>query len=107
MVHVSTVEDNPIPEIRREYLKRLEILDDETYREIYRYGRWALAKGIIYNWDVVPMPVGKFYDEIFYGLDFGFSIDPAAVVRIYRKADEYWLEELIYKTKLTNALNCA
>ena len=102
-VHESTVEDNPIAEMREAYRARLDLLDDPTYSAIYRFGKWALAKGIIFNWDVVPLPVGVFYDEMFYGLDFGFSVDPAAIARVYRKADEFWLEELLYAKNLTNA----
>jgi phage terminase large subunit len=101
-IHPSTIEDNPINEVRREYLKKLERLGDKTYYSIYRLGHWALARGIIYNWDAVDKPEGKFYDDSFYGLDFGYSVDPAAVDRIYRKADEFWLEEIIHETKLTN-----
>jgi len=100
-VHLSTIEDNPIKELREAYLERLEALDDETYREIYRFGRWARPKGQIFNWDIVPLPTIKF-DEVFYGGDFGYSVDPAALVRVYRKADEFWLQELIYETGLTN-----
>jgi phage terminase large subunit len=29
-------------------------------------------------------------------------VDPAAVVRIYRKADEFWVQEIIYTKELTN-----
>jgi len=101
-IHHSTIEDNPIEEVRREYIKKLERLGDKVYYSIYRLGQWALAKGIIYSWDVVDKPEGQFYDELFYGLDFGYSVDPAALDRIYRKADEFWLEELIHETKLTN-----
>ena len=102
-IHHSTIEDNPIEEVRQEYLKKLEGLGDDVYYRIYRLGLWALARGIIYpNWDVVDKPYGQFYDEIFYGLDFGYSVDPAALVRIYRKADEFWLEEVIYEKGLTN-----
>jgi len=100
-VHESTVLDNPIKEVREQYLKILENLDDETYRDIYLFGKWAFAKGQIYNWDVVPLPKIKF-DEIFYGGDFGYSVDPAAVVRIYRKSLEFWLQEVIYEKELTN-----
>ena len=102
LIHVSTVEDNPIAEIREAYRVRLDMLDDPTYSAIYRFGQWALAKGVIFNWDVVGRPEGTFWDEIFYGLDFGFSVDPAALVRVYRKADEFWLEELLYARNLTN-----
>lgn len=101
-VHYSTVEDNPIRAVREEYLAKLEAIGDKTYYDIYRLGRWALAKGIVYSWDAVDRPAGVFYDEIFYGLDWGYSVDPAAVIRIYRKADEFWLEEVIYQTSLTN-----
>jgi phage terminase large subunit len=38
----------------------------------------------------------------FYGLDFGFSNDPAALVEIKQHNDKIWLRELIYETGLTN-----
>lgn len=101
-IHHSTIEDNPIKAVRDEYTSKLDAIGDKTYHDIYRRGVWALAKGIIYNWDVVDKPAGEFYDEIFYGLDFGYSVDPAALIRIYRKADEFWLEEVIYRKGLTN-----
>lgn len=100
-IHNSTIRDNPIQEVREQYLRILEGLDDETYRDIYLFGKWAFAKGQIFNWDVVPLPNIKF-DEIIYGGDFGYSVNPAVVVRIYRKALEFWLEEVIYETGLTN-----
>lgn len=101
-IHESTVEDNPIREMREAYRARLDRLDDPTYAAIYRYGKWALAKGIIFNWDDALRPDGAFYDEVFYGLDFGYSVDPSALVRIYRKADVFWLEEVLYAKGLTN-----
>lgn len=107
-VHNSTVDDNPIDEMRDEYRKRLEAISDETTREIYLLGKWALAKGQIYSWDVVSEPGIRTdgervkWDEVFYGGDFGYTIDPAVCIRIYRKADEFWVEELIYQTGLIN-----
>ena len=101
LVHVSTVEHNPIKEMREAYLERLEALGDPTYYKIYRLGLWALPTGYVFNWDVVPLPDMRF-DEIIYGGDFGYSVDPAALVKIYRKADEFWVEEIIYQTGLTN-----
>lgn len=99
----STVWDNPIEAVRLEYTKRLESLrdQDETYYQIYCLGEWAVPKGKIYNWNVERLPAIKF-DEIFYGGDFGFSVDPAVIVRIYRKADHFWIEEVIYEIGLTN-----
>lgn len=100
-VHLSTVNDNPILDMRIKYLADLEALTDETKRKIYLLGLWAALEGRIFSWDVVPLPAMSF-DEIFYGGDFGYSVNPAALIKIYRKADEFWLEEILYETGLTN-----
>jgi len=85
------------------YIERLKKTKEYNlnYYNIYFKGYWGELEGIIYDWDVVPLPKIKF-DEIFYGGDFGYTVDPAALVRIYRKADEFWIEELVYETGLTN-----
>lgn len=69
---------------------------------IYFLGEWGELEGVIFNWNVVDKPEGKFYDELIYGGDFGYSVDPAVLIRIYRKANEFWVEEVIYETGLTN-----
>lgn len=101
-VHNSTVEDNPIAEIREDYKRQLDRITDPTYSKIYRFGLWALAKGIIFNWDIQPLPDDMKFDAVFYGGDFGYSVDPAALVKIYRKGQEYWVEEVLYRTGMTN-----
>ncbi|MCK4820393.1 PBSX family phage terminase large subunit, partial [bacterium] len=103
-IHNSTIEDNPIEEIRHEYRKQLDRLGDKALYKVYRLGEWAMPKGQIYGWDVWDgeHPSSMNVDEIFYGGDFGYSVNPATIIRIYRKADEFWVEEIIYKTGLTN-----
>ena len=104
-VHRSTVVDNPIAEVRNTYKARLDALQaqDPTMYQVYGLGEWAALSGKIYQWDVVPLPAISF-DETWYCGDFGYSVDPAAAARIYRKADEFWLKELVYKTELTNPM---
>jgi phage terminase large subunit len=104
-VHRSTVADNPIAEVRDTYRKRLDALreQDPTMYQVYGLGEWAALSGQIYPWDVQPLPSISF-DEVWYGGDFGYSVDPSAVVKIYRKADEFWLQEVVYKTGLTNPM---
>jgi hypothetical protein len=68
---------------------------------IYGLGEWAAAKGRIYNWDVREFPNMRF-DETFYGLDFGYSVNPSAVVRVCRRGDEFWVQEIVYQDGLTN-----
>jgi len=108
-VHNSTVDDNPMkkldPELWAAYCGTLDALkdQDEALWKISRLGLWAARTGQIYAWDVTPLPAMSF-DEVWYGGDFGYSVNEAAVVRIYRKADEFWLEEIVYQKGLTNPM---
>lgn len=88
-------------EIKR--LKRTKAYDLNLYK-IYFEGLWGQLKGVIFNWDIVTLPTDdlSWYDEIGYGGDFGYTVNPAALIRIYRKADEYWVKQIVYETGLTN-----
>jgi len=99
--HIKTSEAGTIPLAEIEQA-RLDS-DEQSFRQEWEASFETFA-GQVYRWEIdVPLPTNGFNpDEIFYGGDFGYSVDPAAVVRVYRKADEYWLQELIYKTGLTN-----
>lgn len=62
------------------------------------------ARGRIYkDWKIIPdaefeaLP----YDS-YYGLDFGFSNDPAALIEIKEHNDNVWCRELLYEVGLTN-----
>lgn len=98
-VHRSTVRDNPF--IDREYLRILDAIDDPTYRKIYRFGQWAVAKGLIYErWDVASTWPEDF-DDRWWGLDFGFN-NPTALVFIGMKDREIYLRLHLYRTNMTN-----
>ena len=62
------------------------------------------AKGRIYR-NCKPITLAEFKDlpyPSFYGLDFGYYPDPAALVEIKRHNNTIWTRELIYETDLTN-----
>lgn len=80
---------------------------------IYFLGQWGELEGTIYDWDIASKTKeqeekGTSWkeiinpSEIFYGGDFGYSVDPAVLIRIYRKANEFWVEEVVYDLGLTN-----
>ena len=96
-----TVLDNPWAKKEEIEDLRNSKYDDPNYYKIYFLGEWGELEGVIYNWDIVSKPPDN-PDEILYGGDFGYSVDPAALVRIYRKANEFWVEQVIYETELTN-----
>lgn len=92
------------PFLSKEYIEQLEGLAeiDENYYRIYALGEWGVLQNLIYsNWDVVnKMP--EDYDEVIYGLDFGY-VNPTVLLEIRIKENEIWVKEIIYQSHLTNA----
>jgi PBSX family phage terminase large subunit len=82
----------------------------EHKRRRFLDGDFGDAEGVIFkNWDIVesiPEDV-KAHSRVSYGLDFGFSVDPAAAVAIYSNGDELWIDELLYSPGLTNSMLAA
>jgi hypothetical protein len=77
-------------------------LDDQSFRQEYE-ASFEMFAGQIFHWETGPMPGNGFKpDEIFYGGDFGYSVNPSVLVKIYRKADRFWVQEKIYQPGLTN-----
>ena len=97
----STYLDNPFlePEIVKE-IERLKGVDHNYWR-IYGLGERGISEATIYNhWELCDkMP--EVPDEIIYGLDFGFN-NPTALVKIAIQDGEYYLEEILYQSHLTN-----
>jgi phage terminase large subunit len=76
--------------------------EDEDYFAHHILGHWRdVGEGQVFkgwHFDFAPDPEG----ETLYGLDFGFSTDPTALVRVHKRGQRLWVEELIYETGLTN-----
>lgn len=69
-----------------------------------RDGLWTQAEGAIFNYtmiDDIPEEVRN-RARVAYGIDFGYSGDPAVVLRIYFYNEEFYLEEVAYGTGLSN-----
>jgi phage terminase large subunit len=61
------------------------------------------ARGKIYNWKVISdEDFEKLPHASYYGLDFGFSNDPCALIEIKEHNEEVWFRELLYETGLNN-----
>ena len=84
-----------------------DILDrlPEHKKKRFRHGEWGDPEGVIFtNWEIIeeiPERVIR-HAQISYGLDFGFSVNPAAFVWVGLLGDDLYLDELIYDTGLTN-----
>lgn len=97
----TTFRDNVF--IDDEYINILNELknQDENYYRIYALGEWGSLKNLIFKPFELNENFPSEFDEIIYGLDFGYN-NPTALVEVGIKDKEFFLKELIYETKLTN-----
>jgi len=96
----TTYLDNPyLPEQMVKEIEALEIKNPK-YWKIYGLGEYAAnEKAVFNNFQILEdMPI---HDLVGFGLDFGFSQDPTALVAVHRHHDMLYVRELMYDTGLT------
>ena len=70
--------------------------------KVYGLGMVGALEGVVFeNWEVVD-EIPLYAKRMGYGLDYGYSNDPTALTDILYADGFYYLDELIYKTKLLN-----
>ena len=99
----STYKDNNF--LSKDYVETLLSLKNyntQAYK-VFALGEWGAKETLIYtNWQIAEKEPSS-YDEIFWGLDFGFN-NPTALVKIFIKDKIYFIKEKLYKNHLTNTL---
>jgi len=81
-------------------IERLQETNPAAYR-VYGMGEWGIVEGVIFDkWDTQDIP--ERVKLTGYGLDWGFTNDPTALIAVYESGDDVWLDELLYQTGLTN-----
>lgn len=104
----STYLDNivNINDTTRQNFERYREVNPEYYATMIRGLVSEGMKGLIFKkWK--PTTNAEFNElpyPSFYGLDFGFSNDPAALVEIKAHNDNIWLKELLYEKGYTNPM---
>jgi len=73
---------------------------DANWANVYVYGKLGKIEGLVYpDFGLIDvLPDG----DIFYGLDFGFSADPASLIKSVIQGDNLYSQELIYEAGMTN-----
>ena len=63
----------------------LENESDEYFRNVYTYGNWGVLGHVIFkNWIVEELSESiSGFDHIYNGMDFGYSSDPNALIRLH------------------------
>lgn len=100
---VVTYKDNEsLPESVVEELESYK--DDENFWRVYGLGLVGTLEGQIYkNWNVVDY-IPPEAELIRYGLDFGYTNDPSALVAIYRYNSGFILDEIMFAKGQTNQM---
>ena len=78
---------------------------DPNWWNVYGLGLIGKVEGLVYprfeQVDKLPAP-SQGGGDVFYGLDFGFLVDPTALIANVIIGDKLYSQELIYETSLTN-----
>ena len=98
--YITTYKDNIyLPDEMIKAIEELEIKNPK-YWKIYGKGEFAPNDKAVFEFELVDDIDADF---IAFGLDFGFSSDPTALVAVYKKGDELYLEELLYEKGLVTS----
>lgn len=81
---------------------KIEAIDDPELYKVYARGLTGKIEGVIFRDYNVVNGVGPDAKLIGYGLDFGFSNDPTALIALYSHSGELIIDELIYERGLLN-----
>lgn len=83
MICKTTHEDNDF--LTEQDHASLENETDPYYREVYTLGNWGVLGDVIFrNWKVEDLtPIRENFDNMRNGVDFGFSVDPFAFIRVH------------------------
>jgi phage terminase large subunit len=97
----TTYKDNPfLGDVIKEEIERLRGID-ENYWRVYGLGERGQARSLVYTFSTTK-EIPKEAKLISYGLDFGYSSDPTSLVRTYILEDNMYVDELLYRTGMTN-----
>jgi len=76
----------------------------DNWYKVYGLGEIGSLEGVIFNnWqtiDIIPTDARL----IGYGLDFGYTNDPTAIVEVYKWNDKRIINEICYKKELSNSM---
>lgn len=98
----STYKDNDfLTDRQKAEIESYEKSDPNWWR-VYGLGETGSVEGLVYtNWQIVDaMP--DTYKKEFFCIDFGFTNDPTAILRVRLSGGELWVEELAYRTGMLN-----
>lgn len=105
-IHHSTYEQTPTEWIGEQFKKeaeKLKVKDYESYQHEYLGIPVGYGGAVFPNVKAVTFTqenINK-YDKVYYGLDFGYSPDPSAFVKVAIYKDDLYILDEIYQSELS------
>jgi phage terminase large subunit len=99
----TTYKDNPfLPESVLLEIERFKEADENFWR-VYGLGERGTSRATIFtHWKEIDQ-IPNEYKLLSTGIDFGYTNDPTAIVRVYTDGHGFAVDELCYATRLTNS----
>lgn len=97
---ISTYKDNPF--LEKTVIDEIESLQlkNQSLWTIYGLGLQAQVEGVVFtNWDIVDEFPTRIKPQ-YIGIDFGFTHDQTAIIRVAKDGDDLFLEEIEYSTEM-------
>ena len=95
--------ENIIKDIESAKYKALTSSYWQNWWNVYGLGQIGNLQGVVIdNWqqcEDIP-PDAKL---VAYGTDFGFTNDPTTLIAVYKQEGKLWVDELLYRTNMTNS----
>jgi phage terminase large subunit len=101
---ISDHRDNAF--LSQEEHERIEGIEDPELFKVYARGKTGKLSGLVFpNYDIVDSMPGRVDVKIHgYGLDFGFTNDPTALIEVSLAHGDLWLNQILYSTGMTNPM---
>tara|TARA_R110002074_G_scaffold4842_2_gene23637 strand:+ start:185 stop:1345 length:1161 start_codon:yes stop_codon:yes gene_type:complete len=98
----TTYKDNPF--LEQTLITEIERLrdTDENYWNVYGMGERGVSQSLIFSNVSIIEKIPENATHLAYGLDFGYAVDPTALIQIFKQDDNLYFKELIYECGLTN-----
>lgn len=96
----TTYKDNPF--LNETIISEIERLrdTDEQYWRIYGMGERGVSRSTIFKYqECTKVPEKASF--VAYGMDYGYSNDPTAIVSVWKDENDLYIEEHLYRTHMT------
>ncbi len=92
--------------LKQEDIDRIEKYKDidKYYYDVYALGNWGVLGNLVFtNWVVDDLSgIKDSFNTYYYGLDFGYTNDPTAIVKVALKDDKIFILDEIHQKGLQN-----